>query len=147
MVEQTLALFGGIALFNIAVCSPILIFSSVRRLLMKLPTENLVLNYFLAVGGYTALHSVALLAVVVATGGLEGTAALWGPGVVTGTVAVAVWAAASFILPARDWWNTREGEEIDGRIALGLGLIWYLVFTVVGLVVLTFLLIAFFFPG
>lgn len=143
-----MALFGGLALFNLIACIPILLSSSVRRLFQQLPTENLAINYVLGMGGLTVLHSAALVAVVVATGGLEGIAVLWGLGLVTAGVGLFAWLTASFALPRWDLWNPAEKEdELDGRIALGIGLIWYMISTGTALFLLMAVMIALFFPG
>lgn len=147
-VGQTVALFGGITLFNLLACLPVLLFSSVRRLFNQLPTENLIINYILGISSFTILHSVLLVALVVFSGGLEGVAVFWGLGGVTIEVALIAWIFASFLFPRLELWNPLENDdELDGRIALGLGLIWYTVSTGIGLFLLMVFLIAFFFPG
>lgn len=145
---ETAILFGGIAMFNLLACLPIVLFSSIRRLFNQIPTDNLLVNYILGMSGFTIVHSALLVAVVVVSGGLEGVAAFWGLGGVTIGVALISWIVASFVFPSLDWWNPAENtDELDGRIALGLGLIWYTVSTGIGLFLLMVSLIAFFFPG
>lgn len=145
---QTVALFGGLLLFNLMACLPGLLSSSVRRLFSKLPSERLAVNYTLAVGSFTLLQSALLIAVVVVSGGLEGVTAFQGLGAITIVAALLVWVAASFILPRQGYWKPAENDdELDGRIALGLGLIGYTVSVGIGLLLLTILLIALFFPG
>lgn len=147
MVEQTIALFGGITIFNIISCLPILMSSAVRRLFKKLPTDILLVNYFLGIVGFTFLHSAILIFAVVMSGGLEGTGVFWGLGLVTIGVGIIFWATISFIAPKMNWWNPKQEGELDGRIALGLGLIWYFISTGIALFLLLIFLIAFFFPG
>lgn len=123
-------------------------FLSLRRLFSSLPAENLYINYTLSVGGFTVLHSIILLITVVGQGGLEGTEVFSGLGIVSLVTGLITWTMAVFIFPRIGVWNPEKvDDELDGRIALGLGLIWYMVATGVGLFLLMVTLIAFFFPG
>lgn len=145
---QTVGLFGGLLLFNLAACLPVLLSSSVRRLFDRLPADRLAVNYLLSVAGFTVLQSALLIAVVVLSGDLEGVTAFWSLGAVTIGTALLVWISASFVFPRKGYWSPEEeGDELDGRIALGLGFIWYTVSTGTGLFFLMVVLITLFFPG
>lgn len=147
-LTETLALFGGLAVFNLLSCLPLLFFSSTRRLFKALPAENLLLNYVLGVGGYTVIHSSLLLSITVIQDGLKGIEVLWGLGGINIGAGLLSWITASFLFPHLGWWNPEQNEEeLDGRMALGLGLIWYTISTGVGLFLLMVFLIVFFFPG
>jgi hypothetical protein len=143
-----MALFGGIALFNILACLPILLSSPVRRLFSRLPADNLAINYLLGVGGFTVFHAVSLIVVITLSDGLEGVAVFWGLGGVTLGTGLLSWSIVSFLFPRLDWWDPREIDgELDGRLALGLGLAWYIFSGGIALFLLLLVSIALFFPG
>lgn len=144
--SQTAAMFGGMLLFNTVAWTPVLLSSAVRRLLKQPTSHSLAANYLLGTAGFTLLHSVVLLSAIFITGGVEGTLVFWILGTVTALTGITVWAFASFWLPHTGYWEPQKEDELDGRIALGLGLIWYFVSTVIGLFFLTVFLIAFFLP-
>lgn len=147
-MQQTVALFGGVLLFNLAVCLPILLSSSLRRLVNKLPSDYLVLNYTLGVACFALLQSVLLVTILAVSGSWEGPAAFWLLGGVILGVAILFCIITVFLFPRISWWNPKNNEdEMDGRFALTLGLIWYLVSAGIGLFFLVVLLIALFFPG
>lgn len=49
---QTVALLGGLAVFNMVSCLPLLFFSSIKRLFKTLPAGNLSLNYILGMANF-----------------------------------------------------------------------------------------------
>ncbi|MFB6209457.1 MAG: hypothetical protein ABEJ56_04970 [Candidatus Nanohaloarchaea archaeon] len=147
MVEQTIAMFAGLAVFNLLAWSPVLLFSSVRRLFSLYPTDKIGLNYLIGMGGFTVLHFGILVATVVALGGMQGLQVLRGLAGISLAVGLIGWTAAGIILPKIGYWNPGKEDELDGRIALFLGLIWYMVSTGIGLFLMMAVMIGLFFPG
>lgn len=145
-MSQTLALVGGIMLFDLIAWSPILLSAAIRRLFTVWPTERLGLNYLIGAGGYAVVHLAVLLTVVVLSGGLDGTAVFWGLGLVGLGTATMAWAIACIGFPRLGWWDPTDGDGMDGRIALGLGVIWYLGSTGITLFVVLVVVIALFLP-
>ncbi len=144
MVSQVfaVAVFGALVLFAWA---PLLGVDRLRAL-FAWPTRWLVANYLLVGTGLVVAQCVVYLGVLLAVAGTGqltgGEAASAVGGVVAGNLAVpGVGAMAALrILPDRGYW-TPDSEGLGGRVALGLGVVWYavvasLAFLVIGLAVM-----------
>lgn len=136
------AVFAGIVLFAWA---PLLAVERLRALFVW-PTRWLLANYLLVGTGIVVVQCLAYVVVVLLTAGIgpvtgEEAAAVVG-GVVVANVAVPAAAAVAALraLPPRGVW-TPDGDGLGGRVALGIGVVWYGLlasgaFLVIGLVVL-----------
>lgn len=136
------AVFGAVVLFAWA---PMLGVDRLRAL-FAWPTRWLAVNYLLVGAGLFLAQCVCYLGVLLAVAGTGqvtgGAAAGVVGGVMVGNLAVpgAGALAALRILPERGSW-TPDSDGLDGRVALGLGVVWYAVvasvaFLVVGLAVM-----------
>lgn len=144
MIPQVfvVAVFAAVVLFAWA---PLLGVDRLRAL-FSWPTRWLVVNYILAGTGLLVAQCVAylgILLVVAGTGQVTGgeAAGVVG-GVLAGNLAVpGVGAIAALrVLPERGYWSP-DGDGLSGRVALGLGVVWYAVvasfaFLVIGLAVM-----------
>lgn len=113
--------------------SPLLAIERIREL-FRWPTEWLHLNYLLAGAGIIAIQVVTFLVTIIliaGTGTVTGGDAV---GIIGGVIASnlllpgAIALAAQRIFPARGYW-TPDGDGLSGRIALGIGVVWYAVIT------------------
>jgi hypothetical protein len=124
------AAFAGLVLL---LWSPLLAIKNIRELL-RWPTSWLFVNYLLVGAGIIVIQAVSYLVImllIAGTGTVTGSDAV---GIVGGVLAAnlllpgAIALASLRILPARGYW-TSEGEGVSGRIALGIGVIWYAIIT------------------
>jgi hypothetical protein len=139
---SVLAVFVGVVLFGWA---PLLAVDRLRALFCW-PTRWLAVNY-LVVGAAVVVLQVASYVLVVLLGAgmgpvTGGEAAAVVGGVLLANVALPAVAAflALRVLPPRGVW-TPEGDGLSGRVALGIGVLWYAILTsgsflLIGLVVL-----------
>lgn len=111
------------------------------RAVFAWPTRWLVVNYLLVGTGVVVVQCLSYLVVlflVAGTGTVTGGEAA---GIVGGVVAANLLVpgtgalAALRLLPARGYWSPDSGG-IGGRVALGLGVLWYAVVTSVGFLVI-----------
>lgn len=138
MVFRELSVVVGFAVIVLLLWSPLLVITRLREL-FRWPTNWLIVNYPLIGAGMIVVQSFSYLVIVLLTAGT---------GTVTGSDAVAIVGgvlAANLVvpgalaltilrtLPARGYW-TPIGDGLSGRIALGIGVIWYAVVTSVGFV-------------
>jgi hypothetical protein len=141
-------MLAGLWLFNGVVVSPLLGSAAIRRLLGR-PTKLLAANYLLwtAVLAVTQFLAVALPVIVIRGGRLGGLDFFsWLGGLSIGNATL--WAIGGAIgASQRGWTPKKETELLDGRLVLGLGVLWYAL--AVGFALLCILLIgiAFFYPG
>lgn len=148
MTKQTVVMVLVIATFNLLAWSPVLLSPAVRRLFNLLPSQRLSLNYLMGIAAFTVMNILTLLTVVVFSGGLEGSQALWGPFIVNLLLGSGTWLLTSFLLPRKGFWDPKKNEEeMDGRIALGLGALVYIVGTAFLLFLIMIVLIGLYFPG
>lgn len=139
MVTTELSAVVGFLVVVLFAWSPLLAVERLRAL-FAWPTEWLALNYLLLGGGVVLVQCLSYLAVVVAVAGTGSVTGGEAAGIVGG-VALAnllvpgVGAVGALsILPTRGVWSP-DGGGLDGRIALGLGVLWYAVVTTVAVVV------------
>lgn len=136
------AVFAAVVLF---VWSPLLVVERLRALFVW-PTRWMALNYALLGAGVLLVQCLSYFAVFLLAAGIGmvtgGDAAAIVGGIVIVNLAVpsAGAVAALRTLPARGIWSP-DGDGLSGRIALGVGVIWYAVvttalFLVIGVVVL-----------
>lgn len=131
------ATFGGVVLFAWA---PLL---SVERLraLFTWPTRWLGLNYLLVGTAMLVVHCLSYLAVILLTAGTGSVtggdaAAIVGRILAANLVIPGVGAFAVLqLLPDRGYWSPDAGG-LDGRLALGVGVIWSAVVTSVCFVII-----------
>jgi hypothetical protein len=137
-----LAAFGGVVLFAWA---PLLGVERLRAL-FTWPTRWLGVNY-LFVGasliGVQCLSYLGIILLTAGTGSVTGgdAAAIIGRIIAANLVIPGVGAfAALHLLPNRGFWSPETGG-LDGRLALGIGVIWYVIvtsvcFVLIGLVIM-----------
>ncbi|MFA9516617.1 hypothetical protein ACERIT_05285 [Halopenitus sp. H-Gu1] len=138
MAFQQLCVVAGFAVIVLLFWSPLLAITRLREL-FRWPTNWLVVNYLLIGAGIIVVQSFSYLVImllIAGTGTVTGGDAV---GIVGGVLAAnllfpgAIALTALRILPARGYW-TPNGVGLGGRIALGIGVIWYAVITSVGFV-------------
>jgi len=138
MVFQELGVVAIFAVIVLLFWSPLLAITRLREL-FRWPTNWLVVNYLLIGAGIIVVQSFSYLAImllIAGTGTVTGGDAV---GIVGGVLAAnllfpgAIALTALRILPERGYW-TPNGDGLSGRIALGIGVIWYAVITSVGFV-------------
>jgi hypothetical protein len=139
MVALELVVVAVFATLVLVAWAPLLGIERVRALLAW-PTRWLVVNYLLVGTGVVVVQCLSYLVVlflVAGTGTVTGGEAA---GIVGGVVAANVLVpgtgalAALQLLPARGYWSP-DCDGIGGRVALGLGVLWYAVVTSVGFIV------------
>ena len=144
--DVLLGLLAMIA-FDAVALLPVLLSSAVRRLGRQWPTEWLPANYLLTVTAFAATHLGAIMGAVALHGGsLERDVLQWVGGLTLAN-ALLWWVAVAVVLPRQEIWTPKTDDEYDGRIALTVGLIGYLVATVVTLLVLAFVAFLLYYPG
>jgi hypothetical protein len=135
MVTAELAAVVGFALAVLLAWSPLLAVERVRAL-FAWPTRWLVVNYVVLGGAVVLVQCLSYVAVVAAVAGTGSVTGGEAAGVVGGVVGTNVLLPAAGavgavrLLPSRDVWSP-DGEGLDGRIALGAGVVWYAVVTTV----------------
>ncbi|WP_435066717.1 hypothetical protein [Haloplanus sp. C73] len=138
MVWSQLGAVAGFAVVVLLCCSPLLALSRLRDL-FRWPTEWLAVNYLLVGGvlvGVQSLSYLGIMLLVAGTGTVTGGDAA---GIVAGVLAAnlclpgGVALAALRLLPERGYW-TPDGDGLSGRVALGIGVVWYAAVTSVGFV-------------
>ncbi|WP_049979304.1 hypothetical protein [Halolamina rubra] len=141
-------LLGLLALtaFDAVALLPVLLSGAVRRLGRRWPTDWLPANYLVAVTGFAATHLAAIMAAVALHGGrLQQDVLQWVAGITLGN-ALLWWVAVAVVLPMRGVWAPKTDGEYDGRIALTVGLLGYVVATGAALLVIVVVAIAFYAP-
>jgi len=142
-------LWGLLALtaFDAVALLPVLLSSAVRRLGRRWPTDWLAANYLVAVAAFATTHLGAVMAAVALHGGrLERNVLWWVAGITLGN-ALLWWAAVAVVIPARGVWEPKADGEYDGRIALTVGLVGYVIAAVGTLLVLAFVAFLLYYPG
>lgn len=139
MVVTELSAVAGFVLVVLFVWSPLLAIDRIRAL-FTWPTQWLVVNYVVLGGSGVLVQCLSYLFVVLlvagtgSVGGGEAARVVGGIGVANlllpGTVAV----GAGYLLPTRGIWSPDDGG-LDGRIALGIGVVWYAIVTTVTVVI------------
>ena len=136
-----------LAAFDAVALSPVLFSAAVRRLVRLWPTGSLGLNYLAGTAAYAASHLLAVVAAVALHGGsLSRDVLQWLAGT-TLLNALLWWLALAVLLPTGGYWQPKTEGEYDGRIALTVGLVGYVVATGVALLVVLVVAIALYFPG
>jgi hypothetical protein len=126
------AVFAAVVLF---VWSPLLVVERLRALFVW-PTRWMALNYALLGVGILLVQCLSYLAVFLLAAGIGmvtgGDVAAIVGGVIIVNLAVpsAGAIAALRTLPARGIWSP-AGDGLSGRIALGVGVLWYAIVTTV----------------
>lgn len=139
MVVTELSAIAGFVLVVLFAWSPLLAIERIRAL-FTWPTQWLVVNYVVLGGSVVLVQCLSYLPVILlvagtgSVGGGEAARIVGGIGganlLVPGSVAV----GAVSLLPTRDIWSPDAGG-LDGRIALGLGVVWYAIVTTVTVVI------------
>jgi hypothetical protein len=145
MVTTELSVVAGFAAVVLFAWSPLLVVERLRALFVW-PTRWLALNYLIVGTGVIVLQCLSYLAVFLLAAGTGTVTGSEAAAIVGGVVIVdfaipgvgAIVALRTF--PARGIWSP-DGDGLSGRIALGVGVVWYgivttVVFLFVGLVVL-----------
>lgn len=138
MVIPEIGIVAGFAFIVLLLWSPFLAITRIREL-FRWPTHWLVVNYLLIGGGFIVLQCLSYLAVILLTAGTGqvtgGDAARIVGGVLISNLVLpgASAVAALRILPTRGYW-TPDGDGLIGRIALGIGVVWYAIITSIGFV-------------
>jgi len=136
-----------LALFDAVALSPVLFSAAVRRLVTLWPTDSLALNYLTGATGFAVTHLTMITVAVALHGGrLSQDVLHWLAGT-TLLNALGWWVALAVLLPAGDYWQPKTEGEYDGRIALTVGLVGYVIATGVALLVILVVAIALYFPG
>lgn len=147
IVPDVLLFLAILWLFDGLAIAPVLLSSAVRRLFRKRPTDHPLPNYLAGVTAFAVSHLLWLVVPVALHGGsLENDVIAWLAGV-TLVNAVGWWLATALVLPALGLWSPSEGGEIDGRIALTLGVFGYVIATGLLALVVVVAAIAVGFPG
>ena len=126
------AVFTAVVLF---VWSPLLVVERLRALFVW-PTRWMALNYALVGAGVLLVQCLSYFAVFLLAAGTGmvtgGDAAAIVGGVVIVNLAVPSTGAIAALrtLPARGIWSP-AGDGLSGRIALGVGVLWYAIVTTV----------------
>lgn len=135
MVAAELSAVAGFVLVVLLAWSPLLAVERIRALFVW-PTRWVAANYLVLGVGVVLLQCLSYLAVIVLAAGTGpvsgGEAAVIVGGVAAANVLVPGLCAvgAVRVLPRRGVW-TVDGGGVDGRVALGLGVVWYAVVTTV----------------
>lgn len=133
MIPSQLGVVVAFATLILLFWSPMLAMARIR-VLFRWPTGQLALNYLVVGSAIIAIQIVSYLLMILliaGTGLVTGGDAI---GIIGGVVAVnlllpgTIALAALRILPARDYWSP-DGDGLNGRIALGIGVVWYAVIT------------------
>lgn len=138
MVVAELSAVVGFVLVVLFAWAPLLAVERIRVLFVW-PTRWVAANYLVLGVGVVLIQCVSYLAVVVLAAGTGpvsgGEAAVVVGGVAAANVLVPGLGAvgAVRVLPRRGVWPP-DGGGVDGRIALGLGVLWYAVVTTVAVV-------------
>jgi hypothetical protein len=142
-------LLGLLALtaFDAIALLPVLLSSAVRRLGRRWPTDWLASNYLVAAAAFATTHLTAIMAAVALHGGsLERNVFQWVAGI---TIANAIlwWFVVAVVFPTRGVWEPKTDGEYDGRIALTVGLVGYVIAMGVALVIIAVVAFALYYPG
>lgn len=133
MILSELGVVAAFVALVLLFWSPLLAMKRLREL-FRWPTSWLLINYLLIGTGILVVQTVSYLVImllVAGTGTVTGSDAV---GIVGGILAAdlllpgAIALASLRILPARGYW-TPNGDGVSGRIALGIGVIWYAIIT------------------
>jgi hypothetical protein len=133
MILSELGVVAAFVALVLLFWSPLLATKRLREL-FRWPTGWLLVNYLLIGTGIIVVQAVSYLVImllVAGTGTVTGSDAV---GIVGGILAAdlllpgAIALASLRILPARGYW-TPNGDGVSGRIALGIGVIWYAIVT------------------
>lgn len=133
MILSELAVVAAFVVLVLLFWSPLLAIKNIREL-FHWPTSWPLVNYPLIGAGIIVIQAVSYLAImllIAGTGTVTGSDAV---GIVGGVLAAnlllpgAIALASLRILPARGYW-TPNGDGMSGRIALGIGVIWYAIIT------------------
>ncbi|WP_053947041.1 hypothetical protein [Halolamina sediminis] len=130
IVPDMLLVLAILWLFDSVALSPVLVSSAVRRLFRDRPTEYLFLNYLAGTAAYAVSHLlVVMVPIFVLKGGRLHTNTFAWLGGLTLLNLVLWWLGLSIVAPISGYWAPKTGDEYDGRIALTLGLVSYVVAT------------------
>ncbi|MFW5939717.1 MAG: hypothetical protein ACOCSD_04060 [Halolamina sp.] len=147
IVPDVLLFLAVLWVFDGVAVSPVLLSGAVRRLARTWPTGALVPNWIAAVTAFAVVHLLWLALPVALHGGtLERNVMGWLAGMTLLNV-VLWWIAVALLLPMLGLWSPKEESEYDGRIALTLGVLGYVVATGVFAFVAVIVIIAVGFPG
>lgn len=125
---------------------PVLLSSAVRRLLRRWPTDWLGPNYLVAATAFATTHFAAIMGAVALHGGrLQQDVLQWIAGLTLGN-ALLWWLVLAVVFPVRGLWRPKTDGEWDGRIALTVGVLGYVVATGVALLAIVVVAIAFYAP-
>lgn len=129
MIPAEVYAVTGFVLLLLLTWSPLLAFERIRAL-FAWPTRWFAVNYVVVGTGVVLAQCVIYLAIAVATAG-AGTVTGGDAAAIVGGVALSnvfVPGACSIgavrLLPQRDVWSP-DGGGLSGRIALGIGVVWY----------------------
>lgn len=137
--------FVGLWAATTVLCAPVLLSSSVRRLLDSGPADRLAANYLGGVGLFAFVHVALVFAGALVNTVVRVTIGWWFLGATLALLGVG-WAVVSFVGPQRDWWRPAE-SRIDGRIVLGVVAVWYGVWTVALAALFAFAWFLAYYPG
>lgn len=130
IVPDLLLFLLSLWLFDSIALSPMLVSGAVRRLFQDRPTAYLAPNYLAGTATYAVSHLlVVMVPVFVIKGGHLQTNAFTWIGGLTLLNLVLWWVALAVVAPLAGYWTPKTGEEYDGRIALSLGVVSYIVAT------------------
>ncbi len=141
-------LLGLLALtaFDAVALLPVLLSGAVRRLGRRWPTGSLGVNYLVAAAAFGTTHLAAIMGAVALHGGsLEQDVLKWVAGLTLGH-ALLWWLGIGVVFPQRGIWAPKTDGEYDGRIALTVGLLGYVVATGAALLAVVVVAIAFYAP-
>lgn len=146
---STFVLFG---VFWVGMCilwSPFLLSTSIRTLFERWPTGGTGVNYVFWMGVVIAGYVATGLKTLFAIHGTEPVDALTGAKTILGITAVYAAAVTLLVggwLPRRGIWTPGNGD-LDGRIVLAVGAIWFTACVGVALAILLFIVFLIGFPG
>lgn len=144
---QMIAILFFIYLFNAFSLIPFLIFKSLRKLLGKVTPYSIILNYTAVVFLFSLVQLTILMIVVVVNSGIGGVNVFWILGVLWVGTELFMSLILGVFLPYLGLWKPDQNGGIDGRYALIILSIWYVICTAICLFSLLVMLIIFFFPG
>lgn len=139
MVVTELSAVAGFILVVLFAWSPLLAIERVRAL-FTWPTQWLAVNYAVLGGGIILIQCLSYLLVILlvaGTGSVDGGEAagiVGGIGVANLLVPGGLAVGAVYLLPTHGIWSP-NAKGLDGRIALGLGVVWYAIVTTVTVVI------------
>lgn len=148
IVPDMLLVLLVVWLFDSVALSPILVSSAVRRLFENRPTDYLVPNYLAGTAVFAVSHQlVVMVPIFVLRGGRLHTDTIAFLSGFTLLNLVLWWLGLSVVAPLAGYWLPKTGEEYDGRIALTLGVVSYVIATAALGFLTLIAALAFGFPG